>query len=364
MDLVLPWTGHRLDPLAFLSFAYNTLHPGDRRDLRPRRDRRHRLGRAGRRGPDQHPRRSSAPRATAAVVVPRAGCDRLLHGGRARGSGSRCSSPRRCARGRASPSTSCCFGCSPSAGGSPGWSARRGGLLAGAVAVGLAFVGVLDQTNPGRAPDHAATAARFASAAEVHRGPRGRRSARVPGLPAARRARSPSPAGTGEMKGYDQLLPYLASDDLQVQLGSHAGHRGRRLAARCGPRAGPTAWPTSSPRRASARSEVDTQGFDRRPTRARALTTALGGPVAQSEDGVYVAYALPAPSSGPTGKDAAVLHPVLVALDAYEIQHDGDLDGAVGRAGRRPPGGQPRGRHRAGDHLDDGPGSGRRRRGS
>ena len=24
MDLVLPWTGHRLDPLAFLGFAYNT----------------------------------------------------------------------------------------------------------------------------------------------------------------------------------------------------------------------------------------------------------------------------------------------------------------------------------------------------
>ena len=100
---------------------------------------------------------------------------------------------------------------------------RRGALVAGSLALGLVLVGVLDQTNPGRAPDHAATAARFAGARRSTRPPWRRRLGRdcpvfqLPVVP------FPESQGIGEMESYDQLIPYLASDDLRFSTGAMRG---------------------------------------------------------------------------------------------------------------------------------------------
>ena len=235
-------------------------------------------------------------------------------------------------------------------------TAARSRSWPAAVALGLVVVGVLDQTNPGRAPDHAATrpgsqgAQQYTAALESRLG-RGCPVFQLPVVP------FPESSGIGEMESYDQLIPYLASDDLQVQHRSHAGHGGRRLAAGCRPR------PARPPRRRARRGRLLRAGGrhpglrrDHRPARcarhcaraprSRRATTASTSPTPCRR----------APS-GPAGKDAPVLHPVLVALDAYEIQHDGtsmaqwvgpDVGLRVVNLGDT---------HGAGDHLDDGRGS-------
>ena len=99
---------------------------------------------------------------------------------------------------------------------------RRGALVAGSLALGLVLLGVIDQTNPGRAPDHAATAARFrttqeyATALETRLG----RDCPVFQLPVVP---FPESEGIGEMESYDQLIPYLASDELRFSTGAMRG---------------------------------------------------------------------------------------------------------------------------------------------
>jgi hypothetical protein len=319
MDLVLPWTGHRLDPLAFLSFAYNT-----------------------------------SPRATvetsALGVIGAIGWVSLVVVA--------LSSALGVARPQALRQWSVLTLVATAlytVGGLGAWVAlfitpqartwsrvslyllllallavgwwltrlesRRGALVAGALAVGLALVGVLDQTNPDRAPDHSATAARFASAQRYTAAleqtlGRGCPVFQLPVVP------FPESAGRGEMKGYDQLLPYLASHDLRFSSGAMRGTTAAdwQLGVDLDD---PDRLADDLAAAGFCAVEVDTQGFDSTTDPRDALTAALGAPVAQSTDGVYVAYALPSAPPRPTDKAAAILHPVVVALDAYETQRDG-----------------------------------------
>jgi hypothetical protein len=185
----------------------------------------------------------------------------------------------------------------------------------------LAVLGVLDQTNPDRAPDHAVTAARFASAQKYTAAledslGRGCPVFQLPVVP------FPESGGLGEMKGYDQLLPYLASRDLRFSSGAMRGTTAAdwQLGVDLDH---PTRLADDLAQAGFCALEVDSQGFDEASDPRPSLEAALGVPVAQSDDGVYVAYRLPAPAATTPLPDAPVLHPVVVSLDAYEIQHDG-----------------------------------------
>ena len=190
-------------------------------------------------------------------------------------------------------------------------------MTAGLVAVALTIVGVLDQTNPGQAPDHAGAAQRFgvltAYARQLETATRpGCAVFQLPIVP------FPESAGVGQMNGYDQILPYLASRDLKFSAGAMRGtaHADWQLAVDLG-------HPATLARELAAAGycavEVDSQGFtpdtDPRPQ----LEAALGAPIARSGDGVFTAYRLPS-SGGDSRLRTRLLNPVIVALYAYQVR--------------------------------------------
>lgn len=319
MDLVLPWTGHRLDPLAFLSFAYNTS--------------------------------SRATVETSALgVVGAVGWVALVVIALSSALG-----VQRPAQLREWSVLTLVATAFYTVGGLGAWVGlfvtpqvrtwsrvslhllllallavgwwltrlenRRGALVAGAIAAGLVLVGVLDQTNPAKAPDHAATAARFDSARDYTAELERRLGAGCPvfQLPVVP---FPESAGRGAMAGYDQLLPYLASHDLRFSAGAMRG------TARADWQLGVDTSDTDRFARELAAAgfcavEVDTQGFDAATDPRDALRAGLGEPVSSSSDGVFVAYALPSAGADGAADRSRLLDPVVVALDAYEVQRDG-----------------------------------------
>lgn len=206
--------------------------------------------------------------------------------------------------------------------------ARRGRVTAIVVALLLTVVGVLDQTNPGRAPDYAADATRFAGLTSYTRS---LQAATRPGCPVFQLPVVPFPesAGTGQMNGYDQLLPYLASDDLEFSSGAMRGTAAAdwQLGVDVG---NPQGLATQLAAAGFCAVEVDAQGYTAETDPRPALERTLGAPIATSSDGVFTAYPLPTGAAPDAAARARLLEPTIVAVDAYEIG-PGGADGAVGQ---------------------------------
>jgi hypothetical protein len=193
---------------------------------------------------------------------------------------------------------------------------RRRSLAIG-LAGSLVVLGVLDQTNPAKAPDYQANAAQFAdltaytSQLESATGG-GCAVFQLPVTP------FPESAGTHDMGGYDQILPYLASHDLEWSFGGM-----RDTAESEWQRAVPL---TDTPRLVADLAatgfcalEVNTRGFDESTDPRGAIEDALGVPVAKTSDGAFVAYRIPATLARNGSRDR-LLQPVTVTLNAYQME--------------------------------------------
>lgn len=184
--------------------------------------------------------------------------------------------------------------------------------------IGLLIIGVLDQTNPVKAPRYDDISQRLSDVSPYVVALEGRLEAgcgvfQLPVVP------FPESFGAGRMNGYDQLIPYLLSNNLRWSVGAM---RGTAAAD----------WQKAMDLRDVANAadelaaagfcaiEVDTQGFDRETDPRRKLALELGPPIAQSRDGVYVAYALPSKPERWQRAKKSLLEPVLVGLEAYEIR--------------------------------------------
>jgi hypothetical protein len=326
MDLVLPWAGHRLDPLAFLTFAYNAATRATVETAA--------LGVVALAGwvglivvamrslatdklPDADLRRWSALSLVATAFYTVGGAASFV---------ALFFTPQVRTWSRMSLYI-LLLGLL-----AVGWwltrlGARRGRATVAAVAVGLTVLGVLDQTNPGRAPDHAAVAAEFAS---LQAYTKDLQAATRPGCPVFQLPVVPFPesAGTPLMNGYDQLLPYLASDDLKFSSGAMRGTASAdwQLAVDV---ADPTRLAEQLASAGFCAIEVDAQGYTAATDPRRSLEDSLGTPVATSSDGVFTAYALPTGASDPALR-TRLLEPTIVAVDAYEVGPGGQ-DGTVGQ---------------------------------
>jgi hypothetical protein len=187
-------------------------------------------------------------------------------------------------------------------------------VLGGLVSVLILAVGVLDQTNPARAPDHAQLAAEMREASNYTTslqeavGP----ECGVFQLPVVK---FPESAGTERMNGYDQLIPYLASSGLSWSSGVMRGtaEADWQLAADLDDLDG---WSRDLAAAGFCAVEVNTNGFDSTSDPRGRLQAVLGAPIAQTADGVSVAYRLPRPQSA----DRTVLEPVVVSLEGHEIR--------------------------------------------
>ncbi|MBM6405973.1 hypothetical protein JQN72_17155 [Phycicoccus sp. CSK15P-2] len=192
---------------------------------------------------------------------------------------------------------------------------RRGTVVALSVAGLLTVVGSLDQTNPSEAPDHSAIATEMdglrAYTSDLHEATGGGCGVfQLPVLP------YPETLGPVDMQGYDQLKPYLAGSDLKFSFGAMRGTAAAdwMLAA-----------PTDDVRRLATELraagfcavEVDTAGFTDDQDPSAALTETLGEPVARTSDGTFVAWALPGAADSDTDRNL-LLEPVVVTVDGYE----------------------------------------------
>lgn len=204
---------------------------------------------------------------------------------------------------------------------------RRGPVIAALVAVAITTVGVLDQANPQRSPDHQANAQRFGVLTGYTRA---LQSATRPGCPVFQLpvVQFPESAGTEEMNGYDPILSYLASDDLRFSSGAMRG----TAAADWQLAVDPTDVDQMARELAAAgfcAVEVDANGYTDDTDPRPGVRSALGDPIASSSDGALTAYALPA-NSADTRLRTRLLEPVVVALDAYDITPN-DEGGDVGQ---------------------------------
>lgn len=216
---------------------------------------------------------------------------------------------------------------------------RHSRALSLSLAGGLVLLGVLDQTNPAVAPhyramaDRVAATTRYTDALEATL-PRG---CAVFQLPVVAFPENPP---RGDMRDYDQLLPFFTSHTLRW---SYGAMRGTSRAD----------WQLALPSDTSALAddlaaagfcavEVDAAGYadtaDTSP--AAVLAEVLGGPVAQSSDGRLSAFRLDlhraflVAASGEAAVDSrrtTVLHPVVVQVNAREGQvKDGRFEQDLG----------------------------------
>jgi hypothetical protein len=185
-----------------------------------------------------------------------------------------------------------------------------GGLACALILV----VGVLDQTNPARAPDHAQLAAEMNEARTYTASLRGAvgPDCGVFQLPVVK---FPESAGTERMNGYDQLIPYLASSGLRWSSGAMRGtaEADWQLATELDD---VDRWSRDLAAAGFCALDVNTNGFDATSDPRGRLQAALGSPIAQTADGVSVAYRLPPSQSA----DGTVLEPVVVSLEGHEIR--------------------------------------------
>ena len=187
-------------------------------------------------------------------------------------------------------------------------------VVGGLASALILAVGVLDQTNPARAPDHAQLAAEM-NEASTYTG--SLRSAVGPdcGVFQLPVVKFPESAGTERMNGYDQLIPYLASSGLRWSSGAMRGtaEADWQLAADLDDVDG---WSRGLAAAGFCALEVNTNGFDPTNDPRGRLQAVLGPPIARTTDGVSVAYRLPVPQNA----DSTALDPVVVSLDAHEIR--------------------------------------------
>ncbi len=193
--------------------------------------------------------------------------------------------------------------------------ARRSRALGLALGVLVLTVGVLDQTSPAQAPDYAKLRSQRADiAAYVDQLAGGTKAGcpvfQLPVLP------FPEASPRGDMQGYDQQLPYaVAGSVLRWSGGAMHGTREADW-QRAVDSTRPDEMAADLAAVGFCAVEVDTDGYRNADAAAPRLEPALGAPVAQTSDGRFVAYRLPAAAADATRR-AAVLAPVLVDLGAY-----------------------------------------------
>lgn len=198
-------------------------------------------------------------------------------------------------------------------------AARRGALVGLIVATTVMATGVMDQVNPKRAPNHIVNASRFAAlksytaTLEERTGP----GCPIFQLPVTQ---FPESSGSGDMAGYDQLVPYLASKTLRWSSGAI-----RNTAESEWQRAVPLTDVRQLSSDLAATGfcaiEVDTAGFDANTDPRQLLARELGPPVAQTSDQRYVAFKIPRALAS-EGSKSRLLRPLLVTLDGYPPLRD------------------------------------------
>ena len=205
---------------------------------------------------------------------------------------------------------------------------RRGVLTAGVVAGVLVLVGSLDQTNPAVGPDHRAVAREMAGLRAYTTALQARVGAgcgvfQVPVLP------YPETLGPYGMEGYDQLKPYLASDDLHFSAAPMRGTAAATWQSAVDP-SDLAALAVDLRSAGFCALEVDTQGFAPGQDPTQRLTAAWGEPVARTADGTFVSWDLRtvgAAGAGDARRRAEVLTPVLVSVGGFEPETVGGTYG-------------------------------------
>ncbi|WP_353357194.1 hypothetical protein [Intrasporangium sp. DVR] len=182
------------------------------------------------------------------------------------------------------------------------------------VCLAVLMVGVLDQTNSSRAPDHHRLAAELQEArtyASSIQGAVGEECG-VFQLPVVS---FPESAGTPRMNGYDQLIPYLASRGLKWSSGAMRGTSDSewQLAADLND---VDKWTSDLRAAGFCAVEVNLNGFAEGRDPRWALEAELGSPVAQGADGALLAYRLPESPAF----NRNILDAVVVSLAAHEIR--------------------------------------------
>ena len=203
------------------------------------------------------------------------------------------------------------------------WLSRpRPSVVAAALPALVLLVGILDQTNPARAPRYDDLAGRL-DGIRSYAGALAGATAQGCGvlqLPVMRFPEGYLP------EGYDansQLLQHLTEERLAW---SHGGMSGTRAGD------WPLALELSDPESLVSdlgaagfcAVEVDTAGVDPTAPTVTALTSLLNDPVAHTPDGRLVAWALPDTATATKGDAERMLSPVLVGLAAGAITIDED----------------------------------------
>jgi hypothetical protein len=194
---------------------------------------------------------------------------------------------------------------------------NRRGPVGALLCLAVLGTGILDQTNHQRAPDHEALAAelsdmrRYGASVGSAVGP----DCAVFQLPVVS---FPESAGTKLMNGYDPLLPYLASNGLKWSAGAMRGTTEAewQLAADLDD---VDRWTSDLAAAGFCAVEVNANGFDVKDDPRPLLQDTLGPPIAVSHDGVFASFRLPSSSSG-DGEDGRLLQPVIVSIDGHEIR--------------------------------------------
>ena len=172
------------------------------------------------------------------------------------------------------------------------WLRGRWGVLPASIVAGiLIVVGVLDQTNPGVAPDYrtlraeSTEMARYASSLEEKVGP-GCSVFQLPLVP------FPEQAPTLGMTDYDQLRPYVVSSGLRWSYGAMRGTAAADWQLAAPPLGSDGALEDDLAAAGFCAVEVDTRGVGDPEETISTLTSSLGAPLASTADGVLVAFDL------------------------------------------------------------------------
>jgi hypothetical protein len=198
------------------------------------------------------------------------------------------------------------------------WLSReRGPRLGWGLAAAVVVVGVLDQTNPQRGPDYAASEARLSATQQYTRA---LAAATSDGCGVLQLPVMSFPEGYVP-QGYEinsQLVQHLTTSELSW---SHGGMRGTQAGdwAFGIDLADPSRLLTELRAAGFCAIEVDTEGVGETVPALAALTEPLGDAVARTSDGRLVAWSLDAAGSGDDAARSRLLEPILVGLNAGAI---------------------------------------------